>query len=277
MKNAFDFMCVPKRRQIRNDIIYRRRGDECCVDGWSPFATQVLLLCLLFSLFSSIDAWVGGPFFTIQSHPPLDVSRRRFGLSLMRPCSTFLCFPISKCKILSRQLMLASDQGNDGSSNYENNEVNSVQWQLFRKHHARYDTLAGNSHVKTSWVGKWTTYDYVGDIVLETWPASVNYLYSITDRPSNNDIVTVDVTHTIFYESTISDCETCVDDPNKMRTIPIATFTQESIGRKSRLGACGMVAGPSILRSSGTSMSNISEYKHPLRHSFCHKAMLVAC
>jgi hypothetical protein len=135
----------------------------------------------------------------------------------------------------------------DGSQDLPPN----IQWELFRKHHARYQYTDQQQQDKISWTGKWTTYDYVGDIVLETMPASVNYVGSVSS--SNDAVEKVAVTHTISTGSTSSDCTTCYDDPNTTRTLPITTYQPETISSRTRLAACGMVVGPSIMQSSGTS------------------------
>lgn len=131
----------------------------------------------------------------------------------------------------------------------------NLQWQLFGKYHAHFANLDDSLQTKTtSWVGKWTTYDYVGDIVLETMPASVNYISSTgSTNPSSESPDRVNVTHSISTGSTLSDCEKCFDDPNSIRTIPVASYTPDNIISKSRLGSCGMVVGPSIIHSTGTS------------------------
>ena len=79
----------------------------------------------------------------------------------------------------------------------------------------------------------------MGDVSLETM-ASVNY---------NNVQEEVAVSHTIVVGGTQSDCETCFDSM-ETRTIPVAKYTPHNFAaRKTRLGACGMVVGPSLLRN----------------------------
>jgi hypothetical protein len=163
------------------------------------------------------------------------------------------CRPSSSVRSTSEAVNFDfTDNDNDSLTDTIN-----VQWHLLCKHHALCDKLdIGVQSKTTTWVGKWSTYDYVGDIVLETMPASANYI-STSTHPTVDSPDRIDVTHTISTGSTSSDCETCFDDPNSLRTIPITTYTPDNIDRKCRLGACGMVVGPSILRSSGTSKSNI--------------------
>ena len=179
-------------------------------------------------------------------------------VNLMKESSTRKNIPTDPRCRRSPLLRLASESDinftdDDDSDTLISNDDSNLQWHLFCKHHARCDKVDDGLQTRnTSWVGKWSTHDYVGDVVLETIPASVNYI------ASNNR---VDVTHTISTGSTLSDCETCYDDPNSLRTIPITTYTPYNIVSKSRLGACGMVVGPSIMRSSGTSKSKPSTFR----------------
>ena len=60
-------------------------------------------------------------------------------------------------------------------------------------------------------------------------------------------------THRILSSSTQSDCQTCFSS-SEVTTLPtIATYTPESLGRRHRLGATGMVVGPSVLKSGAMS------------------------
>lgn len=117
----------------------------------------------------------------------------------------------------------------DNSNN--NNKDSSIQWELLKKHHAR-----------GSWKGIWTTYDYIGDVVLEA-VASVDCTLSAVDESQ------IDVVHNIVVGAQRSDCSTCFD-AMEIKTIPVCTFTPDNLtARKTRLGACGMVVGPTLLRS----------------------------
>jgi Domain of unknown function (DUF3598) len=104
----------------------------------------------------------------------------------------------------------------------------SIQWDLFKKHHA-----------KGSWKGVWTTYDYIGDIIDET-VASVNLNYD-----ESNDII--QQTHTIVVGAKRSDCVKCFDS-FETKELPVAQYTPTQL-HKTRLGSVGMVNGPTLLRS----------------------------
>jgi hypothetical protein len=118
-------------------------------------------------------------------------------------------------------------------------EDSAIQWELLKKHHAR-----------GSWKGIWTTYDYIGDVSLET-VASVDCLLSSSSSSSDifDETQKIDVTHTIVVGAKRSDCATCFDSM-ETKTIPVCAYTPDNLqARKTRLGACGMVVGPSLLRS----------------------------
>ena len=116
----------------------------------------------------------------------------------------------------------------DSESNFEtNDDEGEIQWDLFKKHHA-----------KGSWKGVWTTYDYIGDVLDET-VASVDL--------NLKDDKLIEHTHTIVVGAKRSDCATCFDSMEQT-TLPIATYTPEDL-RKSRFAAVSMVNGPSIIRS----------------------------
>lgn len=104
----------------------------------------------------------------------------------------------------------------------------AVQWDLFKKHHA-----------KGSWKGIWTSYDYIGDVIDET-VASVNLNYD-----EANDAI--QQTHTIAVGAKRSDCETCFDSM-ETKELPVAQYTPSQL-LKTRLGSVGMVNGPTLLRS----------------------------
>lgn len=81
----------------------------------------------------------------------------------------------------------------------------------------------------------------MGDVVLES-------VASVDLQCTNDD--TVAVSHTIFQGATRSDCATCFDGNTEGKTIPVATYTPDNLeARKVKLGASGMVIGPSVLRS----------------------------
>ncbi|KAL7561844.1 hypothetical protein ACA910_009682 [Epithemia clementina (nom. ined.)] len=136
-----------------------------------------------------------------------------------------------------------------GGGGEQADDDREIQWELFRKHHA-----------KGSWKGIWTTYDYMGDVMDETI-ASVDLIPNhngdgIDDDGDNNNVVTH--LHQIVVGAKQSDCETCFDSM-EIKTLPVATYTKESFAaarerasggrRPMRLGACGMVIGPTVLRS----------------------------
>lgn len=104
-----------------------------------------------------------------------------------------------------------------------------IQWELFNKH-----------HVKGSWKGVWTSYNYIGDVIDET-VASVD----LNRREGENEI---EHTHTIVVGAKKSDCETCFDSMEQ-RTLPVQKYAIDNILQKSRLAGVSMVNGPSLLRS----------------------------
>lgn len=146
---------------------------------------------------------------------------------------------------------------------------NAMQWELFQRHHA----VAPNNRIRSSssstaapstsaantktasWKGIWTTYDLMGDAILET-VASVDYQHQ-QPQAQQQQQPSIAVSHTIVTgtSSTLSDCETCFDsDVMETTTIPVATYTPSTLEpSRVRLGACGMIVGPSLMRSSGSS------------------------
>lgn len=110
-----------------------------------------------------------------------------------------------------------------------NNEIEDKEksWEFFTKHHALGE-----------WRGKWVFYDYLGDIIDTTFG-------SVKLNLNDNE-----VTHEqcIVEESVKSDCNTCTDW-DKVKTIPIATYTPENFLRRNRCLLRSMVSGPSLLRS----------------------------
>ena len=113
------------------------------------------------------------------------------------------------------------------SSPFEEADDAEVQWDLFKKHHA-----------KGSWKGIWTTYDYIGDVKDET-VASVDLSLKGDEQ--------IDHTHTIVVGAKRSDCATCFDSM-ETKTLPVAQYTPDNL-RKSRFAAVSMVNGPTLLRS----------------------------
>lgn len=115
------------------------------------------------------------------------------------------------------------------------NDDNAIQWELFRKYHLG------------KWKGVWTTYNYMGDVDIETI-ASVNVVEQTNEEASSKQQEPkIVVTHDIVKGAKTSDCTTCFDD-YEIQSIPVATYTPGNLG-KARLGACGMVVGPTVLRS----------------------------
>jgi Domain of unknown function (DUF3598) len=114
------------------------------------------------------------------------------------------------------------------NSNSEEQTDVSIQWDLFKKHHAR-----------GSWKGIWTTYDFIGDVVDES-VSSVNLKYDDKD-----DIV--HHTHSILVGAKRSDCARCFDS-FETKELPVAIYSPGQM-RKNRLGSIGLVHGPSLLRS----------------------------
>jgi len=107
-------------------------------------------------------------------------------------------------------------------------EEDTLQWDLFCSNHAR-----------GSWRGTWTSYDFMGDVVDETF-ASVNLQLD----PETN---TVKHTHDVVVGSTTSECKTCFDSAD-VRTLTVGSYTKGQLF-KYRSASIGMVCGPSLLRS----------------------------
>jgi len=111
-------------------------------------------------------------------------------------------------------------------------EDDAIQWDLFKKHHA-----------KGSWRGTWTSYDYMGDVV-DTSLASVDL-----NLDDSGDSATH--THTVITTQTVADCETCFDSTDT-KILPVASYAPGNLGR-GRLASSGMVIGPSLLRTGAMS------------------------
>jgi hypothetical protein len=115
------------------------------------------------------------------------------------------------------------------TSSFQEEEDDAVlQWNLFKKYHA-----------KGSWKGIWSTFDNIGDIVDET-------VASVDLNLQGGDTL-IDHSHTIVVGAKRSDCETCFDSMDT-KILPVAQYTEDNL-RKSRFAACSMVNGPSLLRS----------------------------
>lgn len=114
-------------------------------------------------------------------------------------------------------------------------EDKELQWDLFTRHQA----LDGE------WWGNWDTYDYMGDRVGST-------VAGVSLKPDKQG-ASVEHTHRILSASTQSDCNTCFSS-SEVTTMPtIATYTPDSLGRRHRCAAVGMVVGPSLLKSGAMS------------------------
>jgi hypothetical protein len=135
--------------------------------------------------------------------------------------------------------------------------VSNMQWALLLKHHVQPDKAAAvvvvdnvrntnnNNNRTTVWKGIWTTYDDMGNVLLDSTVASVNYHYSMHETD------TVAVSHTIVTNSVQSDCETCHDQVDA-KTLAVATYQPFNLAsKKVTLGACGMVIGPTVLARIG--------------------------
>ena len=75
--------------------------------------------------------------------------------------------------------------------------------------------------------------------------------YRVSLQP-NADLNEVTHTNRILSSSTQSDCETCFSS-SEVTTLPVATYTPETLGRRHRCAAVGMVIGPSVLKSGAMS------------------------
>ena len=83
----------------------------------------------------------------------------------------------------------------------------------------------------------------------------MNYAITIQNRVSlqtNGDSNEVSHTHKFLSSSTQSDCKTCFSS-SEVTTLPIAAYTPETLGRRHRCAAVGMVVGPSVLKSGAMS------------------------
>ena len=188
------------------------------VQGTVSCAYQVFFLPLV-ALWSFESASV------VALAPVGTLVRRHIGWQLhpQQPTRTVRLFGVS----------FANQGGEEQPAELEDDR--EIQWQLFLKHHA-----------KGSWKGIWTTYNYMGDVQDET-------IASVDLTPSQvQDMTVVTHEHQIVVGAKQSDCATCFDAMD-IKTLPVATYTLDTLGqqvrRPVRLGACGMVIGPTVLRS----------------------------
>lgn len=107
-----------------------------------------------------------------------------------------------------------------------------VQWELFQQHHVG------------SWKGLWTTYDAMGDKLLES--------AAVVENALSEDQNAVHVTQSIIQESVSADCPTCFDS-STAKELPVANYDSTlpdwTSKYRLRFGANGMVVGPKVLRS----------------------------
>lgn len=132
------------------------------------------------------------------------------------------------------RLRLANGNGGQPDAPQTIEEDAALQWQLFTRHHA----------VDGEWWGKWETYNYMGDV-------HGSVVGGVSLRP-NDDSNAVTHRHRILSSSTQSDCDTCFSS-EEVTTLPVASYTPETLGRRHRCAASGMVVGPSLLKSGAMS------------------------
>lgn len=107
-----------------------------------------------------------------------------------------------------------------------------VQWELFKQHHVG------------SWKGLWTTYDAMGDKLLES--------AAVVDNALSGDKNAVEVAQSIIQESVSADCPTCFDSSTTKdlpKAIYDATVPDWSSQYRLKFGANGMVVGPKVLKT----------------------------
>ena len=76
-------------------------------------------------------------------------------------------------------------------------------------------------------------------------------LYSVNLK-ANEEKDRVTHEHEIVVGSVKSDCENCFDSM-ETKVFPVTTYTMDSLGGRHRCASCGMVSGPSLLRSGAMS------------------------
>jgi Domain of unknown function (DUF3598) len=119
--------------------------------------------------------------------------------------------------------------GNVDGLAVDDQDEESIQWDLFHR------------HVGT-WRGIWTTYDAMGDTIDQTVAA----VKLTVDTSTEEEMI--HQTHDMYVGGTVSDCDTCFDRL-AVKTLPVATYTAKNLSRRTRLTSCGIVNGPSILRT----------------------------
>jgi len=88
--------------------------------------------------------------------------------------------------------------------------------------------------------------------ILSQCKNAINQYHRVSLQP-NEDSNVVTHTHRILSSTTQSDCETCFSS-SEVTTLPtIATYTPETLSRRHRCAAVGMVVGPSVLKSGAMS------------------------
>ena len=146
-------------------------------------------------------------------------------------CNAFLA-PVEPVARHTSNLYVTNGMPDSPKTTSEDQEL---QWDLFTRHQA----LDGE------WWGSWDTYDYMGDRVSST-------VAGVSLKP-DKDSTSVEHKHRILSSSTQSDCNTCFSS-SEVTTMPtIATYTPETLGRRHRCAAVGMVVGPSLLKSGAMS------------------------
>jgi hypothetical protein len=202
-----------------------------------PIARLLLVLLLLHPRVGCAS------FVRITTAPPIRTTFSRQHPASSSPCSIN---PTQQSRNRPRlppppRLQAASAKGDAAASAITADDEAAIQWELFRRYHVG------------SWKGIWTTYDAIGDVSLET-VASVDVDVLQQEETTNNEggEQIVSVSHAIVQGATQSDCSTCFDSM-ETKTIPVALYTPTNLlAKRVRLGGCGMVVGPSVLRS-GTS------------------------
>jgi len=149
-------------------------------------------------------------------------------------------FPTSNTVNMKGSKLLVSSSatiaGEDKVPELSEEEQQKQQWKLFTKYHALGE-----------WRGKWTFYDYLGDIVDTTFGSVKLY----PDEVEEDKIIHE---HAITQESVSSDCKTCADWSN-VKILPIGSYTPTTFFstknnlKNNRCLSVGMITGPTILRS----------------------------
>ena len=95
-------------------------------------------------------------------------------------------------RYLATSAVNADDDADDNDS--------AIQWELLKKHHAR-----------GSWKGVWTTYDYMGDVSIETVASVDCVLHSSSNAssPQQQQQQRVDVAHTVVVVPPVNSTDRC--------------------------------------------------------------------